>query len=629
MTIKEIAALAGVSISTVSKVINRKDQNINPETRKRVLQIVKEYHYSPYGAVRNLSEEKNFLLGVLLRDTAHSGQMVQGILQAAQEAGYSVLLFDSGLCPENEAKHISALCARHVDGVLWEPVRPEDPDINVRFSSAAIPVCFINSPRQSDCVFLDFSHLGYLCARQLIDRRHSRIGCLIQENSLRSQQVLEGVQKCLFDNGLPYSDTALLPQDNIVSDLFSRKLTGVVSSHFLAAAFLYQKLRLLHYDVPGDFSLISLRSDANAAAIPPVSAYTIPFRDFGYETCRTFLQNCEQPASDMPYRFQKEYFVDSEATLAVSPDFRRKKILVVGSIHMDYTFTVDTLPQPGRVSSIRNVSSCLGGKGSNQAVGVARLGHETALIGKTGNDADANFIFQTLDHENIPAQGILRDSDCDTGKAYVQVQSDGESTIAILPGANSSFLPEDIYRQEHLFRHSDFCLISAEIPAETVIAAADTAKKYGVRTIVKPASLETMPDRLYALTDLFVPNRKEAAILCPGLSAVEEQADFFFRKGIPVVILTLGKDGCFVKTADFQGFFDASGSTAVDTTGGADAFISALAVSLSDGYPLQSAVKIAQYAAGFCISRQGVIPALADKNTLRSYIGRTEPELLL
>ena len=52
MTIKEIASLAGVSISTVSKIVNNKDQNINPETRRRVLTIVKEYNYTPYGMVK-------------------------------------------------------------------------------------------------------------------------------------------------------------------------------------------------------------------------------------------------------------------------------------------------------------------------------------------------------------------------------------------------------------------------------------------------------------------------------------------------------------------------------------------------------------------------------------------------
>ena len=58
MTIKEIAELAGVSISTVSKIVNNKDQYINPATRERVLRIVKEYNYTPYGMVKNLSARR-------------------------------------------------------------------------------------------------------------------------------------------------------------------------------------------------------------------------------------------------------------------------------------------------------------------------------------------------------------------------------------------------------------------------------------------------------------------------------------------------------------------------------------------------------------------------------------------
>ncbi len=92
MTIKEIASLAGVSISTVSKIVNNKDQNINPETRSRVLKIVKEYNYTPYGMVKNISNAKRFLLGVLLRTASQTNLMLNGILQAAQEQGYNVLL---------------------------------------------------------------------------------------------------------------------------------------------------------------------------------------------------------------------------------------------------------------------------------------------------------------------------------------------------------------------------------------------------------------------------------------------------------------------------------------------------------------------------------------------------------
>ena len=66
----------------------------------------------------------------------------------------------------------------------------------------------------------------------------------------------------------------------------------------------------------------------------------------------------------------------------------------------------------------------------------------------------------------------------------------------------------------------------------------------------------------------------------------------------------------------------------VDTTGGAAAFISALVSYLSEGYSLDHAIRIANYAAGFCISHPGVVTALADKLTLETYVNKLEPELL-
>ena len=90
MTIKEIAQLAGVSISTVSKIVNNKDDNINAETRSRVLKIVKDYNYTPYGTVKNTSDAKTFVLGVLLAYLYQTNHFVNGIIFTAQQNGYSV-----------------------------------------------------------------------------------------------------------------------------------------------------------------------------------------------------------------------------------------------------------------------------------------------------------------------------------------------------------------------------------------------------------------------------------------------------------------------------------------------------------------------------------------------------------
>ena len=98
--------------------------------------------------------------------------------------------------------------------------------------------------------------------------------------------------------------------------------------------------------------------------------------------------------------------------------------------------------------------------------------------------------------------------------------------------------------------------------------------------------------------------------------------------GAKTVIITLGRSGCYVQSTSFSDYIPAANFIPVDTTGAADAFIAALAVYLSSGYSIENAAKIATYAAGFCISRQGVIPALVDRNSLETYIKSIEPDLL-
>ncbi len=303
-------------------------------------------------------------------------------------------------------------------------------------------------------------------------------------------------------------------------------------------------------------------------------------------------------------------------------------MIVVGSINTDITLNVDEAPKPGSTIITTSSSTTLGGKGANQAIGAAKLGREVVILGKTGNDYDSNVVYDTFKKEHVLTHGLRRDSRSLTGKAYIHVLKDAESTITILPGANLHLLPEDILSREHLFKGCGYCLISTEIPEETVIQALKTAKKHQVKTIVKPAALSSLPEDLLENTDIFVPNKNEASVLCPNTADVEKQAEFFLSKGCPVIIITLGHRGCYLKTEKESTYFPASNFPSVDSTGGADAFIAALASYLTEGYPLIKAIRIASYAAGFCVSRAGVVPALIDRPSLENHIRISEPDLL-
>lgn len=631
MTINEIAKLAGVSVSTVSKIVNNKAENININTRNRVLEIVKEYHYVPYATAKKASEAKTFILGVLLRSAQRTSQLINGIMNTAQENGYSILLLNSNENVSTELKHISALCKNKVDGVIWEPVSENSLQAKHHFEKSNISVCYMNAPFAEASYNIDFAALGYAAAKALIQKGHQKLGCLVTKNDTRSDLVLEGFKRCLFDHKIAYVDNMCLDTDSDEwhNRLISHSLSGIVSAHYSAAATLSEQLAAMRLKLPHDISLITLCSDPQEnIGYPRISCIQIPYALFGRVLCEKLIAECEKQECSHT-TFTLDFQPDSDVSIDVPFFSFSKKIVVIGSINIDITLNVDELPQPGKSISTDRYSVIPGGKGANQAVGVAKLGNEVCLIGKVGSDYDASIVYSCMEKNHVDYHGVLRDAHSETGKAYIHVQNDGESMITILNGANKNLSPSDILPYEELFVNAGYCLLQTEVPTSAVQAAAEIAHRHGVQNILKPAAIKTISDELMQLTDIFVPNKKEAEILCPQINDIEGKADAFLARGARSVIITLGESGCYIKTADFCSYLPAADFTPIDTTGAADAFIAALAVYLSAGYSIEHAARVASCAAGFCVSRQGTIPALIDRNSLEAYIRRTQPEILL
>lgn len=632
MTIKEIARLAKVSPATVSKIINNKDQNIHPQTRDRVLQIVKEYNYTPYGAVKNLTQKKTFLLGVLLKNIFQLNCMLEGLLATAQKHGYQLIVLNSNGDDETELKHITALCKNNVDGVIWEPISPDSLSHARYFQAQDIQICYLNAGELVPSYQIDFVKMGYALTQKLIDCKHTNIACLLQPGTLRSDMVEEGFRKCLYDNKISYHEGMLLyaPDKDFSAKIMQHGFSGIVSSHYDNALALLEHLQRHRYRIPATCSLVSLKGESDGGTSAAcISSMLIPYRDFAAHVCLELIRDCEKTGNGSgDYIFSSDCELDGEDTLDTPPSFRLKSLVVVGSINKDLTFNVNLLPQTGKVTSILNVTTAAGGKGVNQAVGTARLGRRVSLIGFVGNDTNSSMILDMLEQEKVETQGIARDMDVQTGKAYVYIEENGESAISVLSGANASLSARAVFSQRHLFKNAGYCLLSTEIPMQAVVEAARIARAYGAKSILKPATIKSVPQELLQYIDIFVPNRKEAAALSPAGLSLEEQAEHFFAKGIPTVIITLGHEGCYLKTESCARFFPAADCMSVDSTGGADAFISALASYLVEGYSIEQTIRIATYAAGLCVTRQGVVSALPDRSTLESFIRKFEPKLI-
>lgn len=621
MNIKDIARIAGVSTSTVSKIINHKDDSISAETRDKVLSIVRQYHYTPYAKASNRG--KTWMIGVLLRSSLSFDTTLDGIIQTAQAAGYGTVVFNSYSDLEQETKNINALSLHKVDGIIWEPSTPDSLADIPEISRMDVPLITIGPYGGDESLLLPYRDAAYRLTEQLIEHGHRSIGCLMTRGR-RTKDFLAGFRVCLFDHHMTFDEDGQVffdLNDTLITKVGNHEITGLISSHYRKALEFHQLMVSLHHRIPQDVSLVSIRNDTTEQLAYPgsieISTYTMRNADFGSYLCAKLINEIEKHP-ETPHSFVQEFHLDNASTLDVPPQQRTQKIVVVGSINIDTYLTVPRLPKEGTTVSTRTANIYAGGKGINQAIGVAKLGHRVALIGNVGSDADADHVYRALSRWGVDTQGVQRSQQTDTGKAYIFVDPDGESMISLLAGANATLSPDDIEAHDALFDNTGYCLVQSEVPTPAVIAACHTAHRHGVRTILKPSSCDGLPDEAIREVDILVPNSNELDALVPGNAPMEHKAGVLLERGAGSVIVTMGEHGCYLRTPDVERRFPAADFTPVDNTGAGDAFIAALASYLLYGHTLVDAIEIATYAAGFSISREGVIPSLIDRFTLET-----------
>ena len=624
MTIKEFALLAGVSVSTVSKIMNGKDASISARTREHVLKLAKEYNYVPYASAA-APTTRTLTMGVIFQNTEHGKRLVSSILKEAASLGYSLLLRESGDSVDTELKNISAMAAAHTDGVIWEPVSSDSLFLGEKLDRAGIPYVVIGPYKGA--FHMDFEKIGDTATGLLVKKRHASIACVAGDDSL-AREFFQGYRKRLFDEKLPFRQELVFP------DAKSLPVSGILNGLFTAAVFFsqaealkfYETARNLQYEIPEDLSLLTLRDGSSGGDLPFLSSLAVPFDAFGSQAARLLVARIEK-WEHMP-EFSPDFPLNTETTLSVPRDLQKKRVISIGSVNMDNYLAFDALPHSGRTVTSSDSATYPGGKCLNQAVGVARLGHHVSVIGRVGGDADSDSIYQAVRDCRIDSSGLLRTPGQKTGQAYIFVQKNGESMISILSGANSQVCPGDITAAERLFDGACCCLIQTEIPMEAVLTAASMAKRYGLMTVLKPSSCGPLPEELLKNIDVAVPNAEELSMICPGKGSIKEKAARLLSHGIKTVIVTLGAGGCWIFGKETACHIEAADFRSVDNTGAADAFISALVSYLLYGFSMEASCRIASCAAGFSITRQGGTPALVDKDTLEQYLEQNSPSLI-
>jgi ribokinase len=291
-----------------------------------------------------------------------------------------------------------------------------------------------------------------------------------------------------------------------------------------------------------------------------------------------------------------------------------RPIVVVGSINMDLVSNVPHIPCAGETVLGNHFQMHPGGKGANQAVGVARLEYPVRMIGMVGRDAFGKQLLEQLEKEAVDATHVGEAADS-TGIAMIQVDPAAENSIVVAPGANLHLTPGVLRDKAEIIRTAGIVLAQLEIPIDTVQCLAEMCLEMHVPLILDPAPAQALPKGILNAVTWLTPNETEAQFYTAKTSSNEEMLTMLLSTGVQGAILKRGALGSVLAGRDgIPHYIPAPAVRAVDTTAAGDAFNAAFAVGLMQGYEPVESARFATAAAAISVTRAGAQPSLATRH---------------
>lgn len=294
------------------------------------------------------------------------------------------------------------------------------------------------------------------------------------------------------------------------------------------------------------------------------------------------------------------------------------KIVVVGSLNIDTFLFVPIFPVPGETVLAEDLLLRAGGKGFNQSVAAAKAGGDVTFIGAIG---EQEYQFEEiLVANNASSEGLVRKKG-PTGQAFIEVNTDGENRIVIVPGANALLAPEDLSSLHGLSSDSDVVVLSLnEIPEQTQEEAFKIAQSHGWVTVLNAAPARKSSELLMNLTRILICNRSEAEFFL-GMdigdpATIHEEVKKLLALGPETLIITVGNLGAILYTKDRVIVAESFPVDTIDTTGAGDAFCGGFVAELSRSKNLEQSLNYGVAAGALATTRIGPSDASASHDEI-------------
>jgi len=309
-TIVDVARIAGVSVSTVSHVVNG-TRNVSDKTRERVLQAIAQANYRQDRVARALRRARTDTLGLLLSDAGNEvlDEMVLGVEQEARKHGMTVLVAHAEDDPDLELAAVQTFCNQRVDGLVITPVARSRPEVAELLAETHTPFVVIDrpSPLAVDQVSVENVEPMKTMVRHLRELGHSRIGFVSRGALVSSlEERFDGYVAGMEEVGLDVEPHFVVRQESpastrrAVAHLLggSDRPTAVLAANQMAAAHVLEACQQLQLDVPRHLSIAMFDTFPFAEIFKPqITSVAQPTMKIGREGVKLVRRRINKPDS--------------------------------------------------------------------------------------------------------------------------------------------------------------------------------------------------------------------------------------------------------------------------------------------------------------------------------------------
>ncbi|MGD6843137.1 LacI family DNA-binding transcriptional regulator [Bacillus infantis] len=324
LTIKDIAKMAGVSVATVSRVIN-KSKPVNSEIKEKVERVIRETQFRPNALARGLISKSTNLIGVIFPQINYtSAELINGIEEVANRNGYNIILSNTRLDPEMELKSLEIFRDKQVDGIILSAIHTTERHVKL-IKENKIPVVVVGQKMSEHHIpWVDVDNYAPVTemVRYLVRCGHEKIGMI--HGPLHDQSAGYSRYKGFIDEmnrqGLPVNRDYLI-ESNFSSrdgyeamEILLRKMdlpTAIVCASDTIAIGSKNCAEDRGYRVPDDFSIAGFDDIELATLVrPQLTTVRVDFESMGSIAMEALLHNIAQPGAET-----LEHYVDYRLSL--------------------------------------------------------------------------------------------------------------------------------------------------------------------------------------------------------------------------------------------------------------------------------------------------------------------------